>query len=197
MDIRTIEVGPLQANCHILGSNSAVVVDPGSDAQRIIEYIRLHNITVSSVLLTHAHFDHISGANALVKETGALVYIHALDAGALSDNYLNLSAPFGNPIEEVHFDMSVNEGDKIPCDDKVLEIWHTPGHTPGSICAYLIDGEDKILVSGDTLFQDAWGRTDFPGGSQLDMRASLQRLERQIPSGTRVLPGHGRIFTKE
>ena len=194
MDIRTIAVGPLQANCYILGQQSALVVDPGDQAQRILDLVSQHNITVSGILLTHSHFDHISALKELVQCTGALVYIHHLDFDGLSDNFKNLSAPFGKPLEPMTAEVLLNDGDIVPCDGQNLRILHTPGHTPGSICVYCDQG---FLISGDTLFENSWGRTDFPGGNPEDMQRSLERLDREIQSGTKILPGHGRIYIKE
>lgn len=196
MLVRTIAVGPLQANCYVIGQDRAIVVDPGDQPQRIIELIDNHGINVAGVLLTHSHFDHISALNELVNRTGAPVYIHHLDAEGLGDNYLNLSAPYGRPLQPSTADVLVQDGETIPCDGQELRILHTPGHTPGSICAYWEDESGGHLISGDTLFENSWGRTDFPGGDVTEMQRSLDRLRTEIPRGTRVMPGHGKTFIK-
>lgn len=197
MNILSLAVGPLQSNCYILGSESALVVDPGGNPGKILDLIRTNNISISGILLTHAHFDHISAAARIVEKTGAKVYIHSLDEPGLRDENLNLSRMAGCKVNAVAADVLLSDGDKVACDNLELTVLHTPGHTPGSICAYWQDGESSCLISGDTLFEGTWGRTDFPGGNPGHMAESLRRLEREIPRGTRVLPGHGTSFIKE
>ena len=193
MDIRSIVVGPFQANCYILGHHNALVVDPGDQAPKIMEIVNSCNIQVAGILLTHSHFDHISALKELVQCTGALVYIHHLDFDGLGDNFKNLSSLFGKPLPPMTADILLEDGDEVPCQDQKLRVLHTPGHTAGSICLY----SQGILISGDTLFENSYGRTDFPGGNPKDMRESLNRLDREIPKGTKVLPGHGKIYIKE
>lgn len=197
MDIFSLVVGPLQSNCYILGTEAALVVDPGGDSEKILTLIRSNNISVSGILLTHAHFDHISATSDIAENTGAKVYIHGLDEAGLRDGFLNLSRMIGCKVNTVRGDVILSEGDRVACDNLQLTILHTPGHTPGSICAYWQDGEESYLISGDTLFEGSYGRTDFPGGNPTYMANSLRRLDREIPRGTRVLPGHGTTFIKE
>lgn len=197
MDIFSLAVGPLQSNCYILGSEAALVVDPGGDPEKILYLIRSNNISVSGILLTHAHFDHISAAADIVENTGAKVYVHSLDEAGLRDGFLNLSHMIGCKVNAVEGDVKLSDGDRVACDNLELTILHTPGHTPGSICAYWQDGKESYLISGDNLFEGSYGRTDFPGGNPSHMENSLRRLDREIPRGTRVLPGHGTTFIKE
>ncbi len=196
MYYRRIPVGPLEANTILLGREHTVLVDPGGGPDVIMETLREAGVTPETIVVTHAHFDHIAAVPRIAELTGAGVYVHSLDAVAMEDPFLNLSAMFGRPLGSISVSGALAEGDRIPCGTGALRVMHTPGHTPGSICLlWQADGQ-TLLVSGDTLFEEGYGRTDFPGGNSNDLRASLDRLDREIPSGTLVIPGHGRIFTK-
>ena len=181
-------------NCYLLsedeGATSVVVVDPGSQPDLI--QTRLNNRKLDSIVLTHGHFDHIGAVCQLVKETGAEVIAHAIDAEAVTDSSeINLGHRIQR-IEAIHVDRRVEEGDSIAVGKQSLKVIHTPGHTAGSIC--LFDDVGHILLSGDTLFFEDVGRTDFPTGDAGQQRQSIRRLF-DLPDDTRVYPGHDRETT--
>ena len=191
MIIRTIPVGELGANCYVVtdGHGAAAVIDPGDHADTIRAVLREEGVQRGSILLTHAHFDHIGAVNALA-DLGFPVYCHTLDCPALQDGRRNLSALFGVPLAPVTNAVGVEEGETIPVGELTFTVLHTAGHTVGSVCYRLGD----VLFAGDTLFCESIGRTDFPGGDVRAMRASLQRLA-ALDGNVRVYPGHGEPTT--
>jgi len=186
LDIRTVVGGPLDVNTYVVGLNGAsecVVIDPGAEIYLVAE--ALSGRTVSAVLLTHAHFDHMLFAKHWL-DGGAKLYMHELDAPALQDTGLNLCKYVSEKLELPNPDVLLRDGDVIKEAGMELEVLHTPGHTPGGVC-YRID---KTLFSGDTLFYKSYGRLDLPGGSVQDMVDSIRRLM-QLDPETIAYPGHG------
>jgi glyoxylase-like metal-dependent hydrolase (beta-lactamase superfamily II) len=209
-----LPVGMLQCNCHIVGdpeTREAIVVDPGDDAERILEVIRRHHLKVAAIVLTHTHIDHVVGLSRVHKATGAPVYVHADDL----DLYRMLeqqAAWIGwKTPEQVQIDQTVREGDVIRWGGLQAQVLHTPGHTPGSICLYMPtdipeaanDGEAGMperpgtsqLFAGDTLFAGSIGRTDLWGGSFPEIIRSLKGKLLTLPDDTIVYPGHGEATT--
>ncbi len=181
MLIEKLSLGELMTNCYLVARDETsplVVIDPGDDASRLRQTIGQR--PVAGVLITHAHFDHILGLEAL---TGAPVYVHEADAESLCNE--TAAAGYGR-VNRVPATDTVHEGDTISLGGLEFTVLHTPGHTPGSVCYQCGD----TLFSGDTLFATGWGRTDLPGGDEAAMMKSLRRLLR-LPAKLRVLPGHG------
>ena len=186
-----------EANCYIAVStcgcrsacaNECAVFDPGADAERIFNRAKNNGLEIKSIILTHAHFDHIMAVNELVALTGAEVYIHKGDLQALYEPSLNLSSLIGHSYT-IDSDIKVNaisDGDKIKVGGEYLTVISTPGHTPGSACFVCGD----IIVTGDTLFGSNIGRTDFPGGDISQMKASLKLL-RDMEGDYTLYSGHG------
>jgi len=188
----TFPVGLLGCNCTILGdeiSREAIVVDPGYDIPQILTALAAHQFTVRQILITHAHIDHIAGALELKKITGApILYSQAdlpqLDIMDEQAKWLGVATPEVRPPDHSPAD---NETVSIRgLEGKVL---YTPGHTEGSLCLHL--PEHKLLLAGDTLFADSVGRTDFPGGNQDKLFASIRDRLLPLPDETVVVPGHG------
>jgi glyoxylase-like metal-dependent hydrolase (beta-lactamase superfamily II) len=186
-------VGPLQVNCLIVydeDSLDAMVVDPGDEPRKIISFLEGRKLRVSSIVCTHAHFDHIGAVRRLKEKTGAPVILHRGDLdiyrGADKQGIL-----WGFHIEQPpEPDMYVIEGDEIAVGRFRFKILHTPGHTPGGICLY---GEG-VIFTGDTIFAGSVGRTDFTGGSLTDLKRSFARII-ALPPETRIFSGHGPLTT--
>ncbi len=190
MKIIAMEVGSLGTNCYIVyceQSRKAAVIDPGGDASAIISRITQENLVVEYIINTHGHADHIA-ANAKVKEaTGAMILIHQADADMLTSAHRNLSAFMGGGITGGAAGRILKDGDTIEIGSIRFKVLHTPGHTPGGISLLT----DNILFSGDTLFAESIGRTDFPGGSFRQLIQSIKEKLMVLPDDVTVYPGHG------
>ncbi len=189
MIIRNLVVGPLESNCFVIAdekTREALVIDPGDEPDKILDFITGNNLEVKYIVCTHAHFDHVGAVPEIKKETGAKIIIHRdeLDMYQRSKDLAALWTYELDPLPEP--DIFVVEGDKLEIGDVKFEILHTPGHSPGGICIY---GEG-ILLTGDTLFAGSVGRTDFPGGDIEKLKRSFKKLM-ALPDETKVLPGHG------
>ena len=177
MRIDELTVGMVQTRCYILSKEDGdrcVVIDPGDEAARILR--AAGDRKIEAILLTHGHFDHIGGVQALcdsAKEEKPRIVIHELDAPMLGDPVLNAGMGLlRRAVTAPEATDRVKEGDELEIAGLKIRVLHTPGHTPGSVC-YLIEGE---LFTGDTIFDYGWGRTDLPGGNESQMAASLRRM---------------------
>ena len=185
MERLTIQVGGFEVNCSILSENGkAWIVDPGQEADRIADLLAKKGLEPAAILLTHGHFDHISGIPGLLRKFPDLpIYVHEKDMQM-----------FGHPLNQLPPEYaSFAKPRNLETLDKLeglegLEIIETPGHTPGGVCYYF--PKDKLLLSGDTLFAGSVGRTDLPGGDMATLMDSLQKLT-ALPDDTLVIPGHG------
>ncbi|MCM8763219.1 MAG: MBL fold metallo-hydrolase [Candidatus Omnitrophica bacterium] len=192
MILKKLVVGPLQANCYILGdehSREAVVIDPGADAPAIKDILNKFKLKLSFVINTHGHIDHI-GADP---EFNVPICIHREDIASLKDAQKNLSLWLDKPFAINSLPIKTLEDKETIVIGKIaLKVIHTPGHTAGSICL-LLDNKHhpKIIFSGDTLFRSGVGRTDIPGGSWKDLILSLKNRILILPDDTLVYPGHG------
>jgi glyoxylase-like metal-dependent hydrolase (beta-lactamase superfamily II) len=190
MIIQTLAVGPIMANCFIVGceqSREAAVIDPGDEADRILLALADQRLTVTQIINTHGHFDHVGANHRLKKVTGAPISVHALDAPMLSQ-LSRMAAMWGMSAEDSPApDRLIDEGDRIQVGTLSFGVIHTPGHTPGGV-SLLTDGH---LFVGDTLFAGSVGRTDFPGGDFETLKASIQKKLFVLDEGLRVHTGHG------
>ncbi len=189
MIIQAMPVGPLQANCYIVGckqTRKAAVIDPGGDTDRILMALAKEKLTVSAIINTHGHFDHVGGNKPLKDATGADLMIHPLDAPML-DHLASSAAAWGLRAENSPKpDRLLEEGDIIECGTIQFKVLHTPGHTPGGISLHA----DNALFVGDTLFAGSIGRTDFPGGDYDTLIRNIQTKLFALPDDTRVYTGH-------
>jgi hydroxyacylglutathione hydrolase len=194
MIIQSLVVGPIQANCFILGcekTRQAVVIDPGDEVKRILASLQKHSLQLKYILNTHAHFDHVGGNKALKDKTGAPILIHKAEAPLLS--HLSASAAvWGMHIDNSpSADQLLEDGDKISFGQITLEVIHTPGHSPGGISLYT----PKDLFVGDTLFAGSIGRTDFPGGDYDLLISGVRDRLFVLGDDVQVYPGHGPATT--
>ena len=193
MDIRCVTVGPLQENCWIVrrdGSDRALVVDPGDEADRLIG--ELGGLTVEAILLTHTHFDHVGAVAALARHTRAPVYCPRLEVPILKDINSYVFPGFG-PYEPYDPEETVDGGQEVHLAGIDLDVIFTPGHSPGHVC-YSI-AEEQVLLGGDVLFAGSIGRFDLPGGDYGTLMESISTLLGTLPDETAVLPGHGPATT--
>ena len=191
-----LPVGPLQCNCSIFGdetSRDGLVVDPGDEIEGILEIINRHGLKVKAIVITHAHIDHIGGAQKLKQATGAPVYMNLNDTEL--QKMLDVQATWlgMRPPEAVAIDAPAKDGDRVVVGATEFHVLHTPGHTQGSISLW-IPSEGK-LVAGDTLFRDSIGRTDLPGGDGKQILRSIHDKLLPLPEDTVVIPGHGDTTT--
>jgi glyoxylase-like metal-dependent hydrolase (beta-lactamase superfamily II) len=187
-----LPVGMLACNCSIFGdeqTREGLVVDPGDNISEIIEILQRHGLTVKAIVITHAHIDHIGGAQKLKQATGAPVYMNPADEGLqkmMDVQAAWLGAPTPEPVE---IDSPASDGTHLIIGAAEFHVLHTPGHTPGSISLWI--PSERKLVAGDTLFRDSIGRTDLPGGDGRQILRSIHDKLLPLDDETTVIPGHG------
>src|SRR5437868_8409701 len=189
-------VGALHCNCSVIADENtleAMVIDPGDEIERVLEIVRRHSLTVKQIVVTHAHIDHVGGANKLKKATGAPILMNQNDHALLK--MLDIQAAWIGvpPPGAVAIDSSIGDGDKVRAGALEARVLHTPGHSEGSVCLYF--EPQKKLIAGDTLFAGSIGRTDLPGGSFEKIMRSLHDRVMALPDETIVVPGHGELTT--
>ncbi|HVR72377.1 MAG TPA: MBL fold metallo-hydrolase [Vicinamibacteria bacterium] len=195
MLVTVVPVGALRCNCTILGDpekGEAIVVDPGDEVDKILAALRQHGLRCTAILNTHAHIDHVGANHALKEATGARLMLHEADL-PLYDNLRMQSQWMGGLIPEpprAEVDEHLAHGDRVHAGAVAAEVLHTPGHTPGSLC-FRLDGQEPLVLSGDTLFAGSIGRTDLWGGDFDQEIASIRRHLLTLDDATRVVPGHG------
>lgn len=196
MKIETMVLGDVRTNCYLLideNTKDALVVDPADRADVIIRKLIDEGLTLKAILLTHGHGDHILAVSDLKKQLGVKVYAAKAEEALLLDPAQNLSqALFGIPVT-VKPDVLLEDEQEFEVAGIRFQMLHTPGHTPGGCCYYL--PEEKVLLSGDTLFCGSIGRTDFPGGSLSELVRSVKEKLLVLPEDVKVYPGHEEMTT--
>jgi glyoxylase-like metal-dependent hydrolase (beta-lactamase superfamily II) len=196
MDVRMFTVGPVAENCFIArrdGSDRAVIVDPGDEAEMLLGAIGELGVTLDAILLTHTHFDHVGAVAPVAKATGAEVWVPELEKPVLAD--INRYQPFPGigPFENYDAEHTVTGGEKLELAGLEIDVLFTPGHSPGHVTYAIAD--ESALFSGDVLFQGSVGRTDLPGGDWDTLLGSIRTLVDSYPEDTTVYPGHMGITT--
>lgn len=191
MKILNICEGSWAANCYLLvRGGHALVIDPTASVKAICDALDKENATLECILLTHGHFDHILSLDTLRDKLGVPACIHKEDAIMLTDGKKNAFFElFGKERSFREADKLLSDGDVISLADEKITVFHTPGHTHGSVC-YLADG---VVFTGDTLFADSYGRCDLWNGDETKMRSSLQKL-RKLHRELTIYPGHGKSY---
>jgi len=190
MILETICVGPMQVNCYLLAeenNSSAIIIDPGEEETRIRKVLARHKLKPGLIVNTHGHIDHIGCDDKF----GVPVYIHKDDAALLQNPELNLSLLVASPLSVKATIRTLEDNENIVLGGLQLKTIHIPGHTPGGIALLLEKPRGKILFSGDSLFCEGIGRTDFPGASSELLVESIKEKLLVLPEDTLVYPGHG------
>jgi hydroxyacylglutathione hydrolase len=196
MDVQVLTVGPVQENCFIVrrdGAESALIIDPGEEADRLLQAVDELGVTLEAILLTHTHFDHVGAVAPVARATGAPVYCPKLEVGVLADIMAFVPWPGFGPFESYDADETVEGGERLQLAGFDIDVIFTPGHSPGHV-TYAIEDE-RALFSGDVLFQSSVGRTDLPGGDHATLMASIAGLLERYGDETAVHPGHMGLTT--
>jgi glyoxylase-like metal-dependent hydrolase (beta-lactamase superfamily II) len=190
MKLYHLSTGPLRVNSYFLVNekNEAIVIDSGENYKRIKQTEEEYGFTIKAVLLTHAHFDHAGNAKKL-QDDGAKIYVSQKDAPKLLNDD-NLSADFGRKFDYLTADYTFNDNETLNVLGIDIKVLITPGHTDGSACFIV----DKMIFTGDTLFLESVGRTDFKSGNRRDLVASVKRLFK-LEGDYAVYPGHQEFTT--
>lgn len=188
MEILVFKTGPVKANTYFLvyAPGKAAVIDPGGNERWLLSELDTCGLTVTHILLTHGHFDHIGAAGAIYNKFNCHICVHEQDAHMLPDPVANLSASFGARVTAPEADTLLVHGSVIHLGSKNVTVIHTPGHTKGGVCFLA----DNLLFTGDTLFHNSIGRTDFPGGDYDELLASIKNNLFTLPGDYVVHPGH-------
>jgi hydroxyacylglutathione hydrolase len=184
--LKIFELGPLHVNCYLMYSvetKHAILIDAPEGVGQVVEFIEKERLAVECVLITHGHFDHISGLTDLHYP----FYVHSEDAPALKDSRKNGSAYFSHPVVILQAPGLLDENTLFSFEGRPFKFLHTPGHTPGSVSILY----ESWLFSGDTIFFDSIGRTDVPLGNQEHLIASIKEKILTLPGDTIIYPGHG------
>ena len=191
LSIQIYVVGPVQTNCYFAindDTKEVLIIDPGASAKQLAEKVKEQGLKPVAILLTHGHFDHIMAADEVRDKYNVKVYASAEEKNTLSTPHINLGEAYGMNLS-VKADVWHNDGDILKLAGFDIKAIHTPGHTEGGTCYYI--GSIGVLFSGDTLFCESVGRTDFPGGSMSDIVHSIKDKLMVLPDDTKVYTGHG------
>jgi hydroxyacylglutathione hydrolase len=196
VDVRIFTVGQIAENCFLFrqdGSDSALIIDPGDEADRILAAANELGVSIEGILLTHTHFDHIGAVAPIANATGAPVWCPEMETPVLADINSYVPWPGFGPYESYDADHTVKGGEKLELAGMEIDVIFTPGHSPGHV-TYSVPAEQAIF-SGDVLFQGSVGRTDLPGGDGPTLMRSIRTLVDSHPPETTVYPGHMGITT--
>lgn len=193
--VKHMVVGAVATNCYLAmntKTKEALIIDPGDSAKKIAKIIRNEGATPRAVLLTHGHFDHAMAAKELAGEFQISVYAHEKEKETLETPRINLSGMIGQNLS-FHADQYIKDQDILNLAGFEILVLHTPGHTLGGVCYYF--EKEKVLFSGDTLFCQSVGRTDFPTGSASTLIRSIKEKLMPLPDDITVYTGHEDMTT--
>lgn len=197
MGLAQYVVGQVQTNCYMVineETKETIVIDPGANGAALCDRISKDGLKPVAILITHAHFDHIMGAKEIREQFGVKVYLHEMDKDTLTDTEVNASWMIGRE-DAYEADEFLKDEQELDMAGFHLRVLFTPGHTPGGCCFYF--PYQDTLFSGDTLFCESVGRTDFKGGSMSTLIRSIREKLMNLPDRTMVYPGHGEPTTIE
>jgi hydroxyacylglutathione hydrolase len=198
LDVRAFTVGPVQENSYIVRAGAdatrALLVDPGDEAERLIDAVASLGVEVEAILVTHCHFDHIGAVAPLARATGAPVYCPQIERPVLADVMSWVPPGFG-PFESYEAEHSLAGGEQLSIAGLDIDVIFTPGHSPGHLTYAVGSPAQPALLSGDVLFQGSVGRVDLPGGDWATLERSIGTLLDAYPPETVVYPGHMAITT--
>lgn len=188
-------VGAIQTNCYFLyheDTRECLIFDPGFEEEKIVSYVRKKELEVKGIVLTHGHFDHITAAAQVKEKLGTQIYAPRAEEKLMADPMQNVSTMFGEPVS-LTADVWLEDGQELAVLGQTMRCILTPGHTSGGMCYYF--PKAGLVFSGDTLFQESVGRTDFPTGSHRELIQSVRERVLTLPEAVRVYPGHGLMTT--
>jgi hydroxyacylglutathione hydrolase len=191
MDVRMFTVGQVAENSYIFrrdGSDRALIVDPGDEADKLLAAVDALGVTLDGILLTHTHFDHVGAVAPVARATGAEVWVPKIEAFVLADIMSYVPWPGFGPFESYEAEHTLSGGERLELAGFEIDVLSTPGHSPGHV-TYSIPDESAVF-SGDVLFQGSVGRTDLPGGDWETLLGSIRMLVETLPPETAVYPGH-------
>jgi hydroxyacylglutathione hydrolase len=191
MDVRMFTVGPVAENTYLFrrdGSDRALIVDPGDEAEKLLRAIDGLGVTLDGILITHTHFDHVGAVAPVARATGAEVWVPQAEAFVLADINSFVPWPGFGPFEDYDAEHTLTGGERLDLAGFEIDVMSTPGHSPGHVTFSVAD--EQVVFSGDVLFQGSVGRTDLPGGDWDTLLGSIRTLIDALPAETAVYPGH-------
>jgi glyoxylase-like metal-dependent hydrolase (beta-lactamase superfamily II) len=189
-------VGPVAENSYLIfkeETGKALLIDPGDEADRLMQPLADRGLELEAILLTHCHFDHIGAVAPIARATGAPVYCPLIEVPILADVMAYVPWPGIGPYESYEADHTVEGGEHLSLAGMEIDVLFTPGHSPGHV-TYSVP-EAGLMLSGDVLFQGSVGRVDLPGGDWDTLLESIRTLVSSFPEETQVLPGHMGVTT--
>jgi len=193
MVVKKFVIGPIETNCYLVYDKKVgVLIDPAVFDKQVLEFIKSNQLKIEYILLTHGHFDHVSGAADFAKELETKICLHPDDLSLTKGLAKSFGKMWGYDSKSFKPDILLKDGQQFKIGDLDFKVIHTPGHSQGGVSLYF--EKQEILFSGDTLFAGSYGRTDLPGGDEEKIFASIKKLLK-LPPETKVYPGHGEETT--